>query len=46
MRKRLDVLQGIAGVLLLAGGAGWLAGPAWAAIVLGGFLLLGAWGSR
>lgn len=39
-------LQGLAGALLVSGGVYLEAGRGWAAIVLGGFLLLGAWGRR
>ncbi len=34
--------QGLAGALLVAGGVGWQVGAGWGAVVLGGFLLLGA----
>jgi len=39
-------LQGLAGVGCVAAGALLLWGPGVALLVVGGFLLLGAWGSR
>lgn len=44
--RRLAGLQGVAGVVCLAGGAYQLAGQGVALVVLGGFLLLGAWAAR
>lgn len=45
MRKAL-ALQGVLGVALVAGGVGWLFGPAYALLVVGVAFLFGAWSSR
>lgn len=43
---RLGALQGVAGVASVAAGVLLIAGPGYALVVAGGFLLLGAWSSR
>lgn len=43
---RLLALQGVAGVLCLAAGSAIVLGPGYALIVVGVFLLVGAWMSR
>lgn len=44
--RSLSAAQGLAGVACLAAGAYIVAGLGIALLVLGGFLLVGAWGSR
>lgn len=45
MVATLQRVQGVVGVLALVLAAFLLWGPGWALLVLGFFLLLGAWGS-
>lgn len=44
-RRQAGTIQGVAGATCVAGGALIQWGPGWALLALGGFLLLGAWGS-
>ena len=44
--SHLSGIQGALGVCLVTGGVYVLAGVGVALVVIGGFLLLGAWGSR
>lgn len=45
MRKLL-ALQGVAGVVCMAGGSAIVLSPGWALLVVGAFLLVGAWVTR
>ena len=46
LTRALAGAQGVAGVGCLTGGAYVLAGVGWALVVLGAFLVIGAWGQR